>query len=62
MLQSPYKVKHWSPVKRIPKSIDCWWNILEWEDIEADLYKSEVEQSTSDFFYFFLFFACRNAK
>ena len=38
MIKSPYKIKHWSPVRRVPKSIDGWWNVLEWDDIEADEY------------------------
>ena len=38
-MKSPYKIKHWSPVKRVPKSVDGWYNVLEWEDVEADEYK-----------------------
>lgn len=49
-MKSPYKnilrmpvpaeplAKHWSPVKRVPKSVDGWWNVLEWEYTEADDY------------------------
>ena len=37
-MKSPYKIKHWSPVKKIPKSVDGWGNVLEWEDVEADEY------------------------
>lgn len=32
------KVKHWSPVKRVPKTCDPYWNVTEWEDVEADEY------------------------
>lgn len=38
-MESPYKIKHWSPVKRVPKAYDQYWNPTEWEDIEADEYK-----------------------
>lgn len=38
-MKSPYNIKHWSPVKKVPKSVDGWWNPTEWEDIEADEYK-----------------------
>ena len=34
-------IKHWSPVKKIPKSVDGWYNVLEWEDVEADEYGAE---------------------
>ena len=37
-MKSPYKVKHWSPVKRVPKAYDPYWNVIEWENIEADEY------------------------
>ena len=37
-MKSPYNIKHWSPVKKIPKSVDGWWNVLEWDDIDADEY------------------------
>jgi hypothetical protein len=49
-MKSPYKnilrmpvpaeplIKHWSPVKKIPKSIDGWGNVLECKDVEADEY------------------------
>ena len=40
-MKSPYKIKHWSPVKKIPKSVDGWYNVLEWEDVEADEYGAE---------------------
>lgn len=52
-MKSPYKnilrmpvpaeplIKHWSPVKKIPKSVDGWHNVLEWEDVEADEYGAE---------------------
>lgn len=40
MLKSPYKIKHWSPVKKVPKSVDQYWNVIEYEDIEADEYKN----------------------
>lgn len=49
-MTSPYKVKHWSPVKRIPKSVDGWYNVLEWEDVDADEYKNPGSESSSDFF------------
>lgn len=49
-MNSPYKVKHWSPVKKVPKSVDGWYNVLEWEDVEADEYKESGELSSSDFF------------
>lgn len=61
-MNSPYKVKHWSPVKKVPKSVDGWYNVLEWEDVEADEYKESGELSSSDFFYFFLFCECKNEK
>ena len=48
-MDSPYKVKHWSPVKRIPKSVDGWWNVLEWEDIDIE---SEEQKCSSDFLFF----------
>ena len=37
-MESLYKVKHWSPVKRVPKAYDQYWNVIEWENIEADEY------------------------
>ena len=37
-MKSPYKIKHWSPVRRVPKTFDNWWNVLEFEEIEADEY------------------------
>ena len=65
-MTSPYKVKHWSPVKRIPKSVDGWYNVLEWEDVDADEYKNPGSESSSDFFLkFFIFFLlceCGNVK
>ena len=27
MLKSPYKIKHWSPVKKVPKSVDPYQNV-----------------------------------
>ena len=36
MLKSPYKIEHRSPVKRVPKSVDGWWNTLEWEEVADD--------------------------
>ena len=38
-MESPYKIKHWSPVKRVPKSVDPYWNVVEWEEIHADEYE-----------------------
>ena len=43
MLISPYKIKHWYPVKKIPVGYDGWWNVTEYE---------EVEKSASSFFIF----------
>lgn len=40
-MESPYKIKHWSPVKKIPKSVDGWGNVLEWKTVEADEYGAE---------------------
>jgi len=45
-LDSPYKIKHWSPVKRVPIAYDVWYNPTEWEDIE-----SEEQKCSSDFLY-----------
>ena len=50
MLKSPYKIKYWSPVKKVPKAYDPYWNVIEWEEIE-----SGEQQCSSDFFYFFIF-------
>ena len=30
-MKCPYNIKHWSPVRRVPKSVDGWGNVLEWE-------------------------------
>jgi hypothetical protein len=35
MLKSPYKIKYWSPVKKVPKAYDPYWNVIEWEEIES---------------------------
>lgn len=50
-MTSPYKVKHWSPVKRIPKSVDGWYNVLEWENVDADEYGESGERKLFGFFY-----------
>ena len=36
MLKPVYKVRHWSPVKRVPIAYDVWYNPIEWEDVEQD--------------------------
>lgn len=35
-MESIYKIRHWSPVKRVPKSCDGWWNVTEWEEVDCD--------------------------
>ena len=35
-MKSPYNVRHWSPVKRVPKSYDPYWNVTEWEEIHDE--------------------------
>ena len=70
-MESPYKVKHWSPVKRVPKAYDPYWNVIEWENIEADEYSDDkgnikgVDSVQLPFFVpllwkikFFIFFCC----
>ena len=42
MLKSPYKIKHWSPVQKVPKSVDPYWNVVEWEKIYADEYAKDI--------------------
>ena len=53
MLKPAYKVKHFYPIKRIPIAYDCWYNPIEYEDIE-----DPEDESSSDFFIFtkFLFY------
>lgn len=49
-MESPYNIKHWSPVKEVPKSIDGWGNVLEWEQIDADEYgdvETNIKQHTN---------------
>ena len=41
-MESPYKIKHWSPVKKVPKSVDGWGNVVEWEEIHADEYAMDI--------------------
>ena len=51
MLKHAYKVRYWSPVKRVPIAYDGWYNPIEYEDIE-----DPEDESSSDFFYFLKFF------
>lgn len=61
-MTSPYKVRHWSPVKRVPIAYDVYWNPIEWEDVSNDT--EDVEQDNPEekslglFFFenFFIFF------
>ena len=47
-MTSPYKVRHWSPVKRVPIAYDVWYNPIEWEDVEQD---NPEEKSLGLFFF-----------
>lgn len=51
-MESPYKIKHWSPVKRVPKSVDCWGNTIEYEEVSADEYADRQKMAMNDIFDF----------
>ena len=70
-MTSPYKVRHWSPVKRVPIAYDVWYNPIAWEDVSDDT--EDVEQDSpeekslgliffSKILYFFLLCECREEK